>query len=333
MNTAINPLLLIGHGTRDADGRQTFLDFATAFQEQDLSRPVIPCFLELTEPSIQQGIDHCVAQGYREMTALPVLLFAARHNKFDVTNELDKARLRYPELTFHYGRHFGITPSLLELWQERLAQLDETSDIPRAETILLFVGRGASDPDANSDVYKMARLLWEGSGFKGVEICFIGITHPRMEQGFERAWTWQAKRVLVLPYFLFTGVLVKRIHEMAQIQQKLHPEVQIQAMNEVGLDPVLFELIREREQEARSGQVMMNCEMCKFRRAVSQQLVGLGQDNEHHQELESVHAHHGHGHEHAAHSHSHTPAQGHSHEAADPYAEPIDYHQRVWQIP
>jgi sirohydrochlorin cobaltochelatase len=73
--------------------------------------------------------------------------------------------------------------------------------------------------------------------------------------------------------------------------------------------------------------------MCKFRRAVSQQLVGLGQDNEHHQELESVHVHHGHGHEHAAHSHSHTPANGHTHEAADPYAEPIDYHQRVWQIP
>ncbi len=326
MNTAPHPLLLIGHGTRDADGRQTFLDFATAFQEQDASRPVVPCFLELTEPSIQQGIDQCVAQGYREMTALPVLLFAARHNKFDVTNELDKARLRYPELTFHYGRHFGITPSLLELWQERLAQLDETSDIPRAETVLLFVGRGASDPDANSDVYKMARLLWEGSGFKGVEICFIGITHPRVEQGFERAWTWGAKRVVVLPYFLFTGVLVKRIHEMAHLQQQLHPKIQIQTMNEVGLDPVLFDLIRERELEARSGQVMMNCEMCKFRRAVSQQLVGLGQANEH---LVSAHTHDHHSHEHHSHGHTH----GHGHEAEDPYAEPIEYHQRVWQIP
>jgi sirohydrochlorin cobaltochelatase len=151
-----------------------------------------------------------------------------------------------------------------------------------------------------------------------------------MEQGFERAWTWQAKRVIVLPYFLFTGVLVKRIHEMAQLQQQLHPEVQIQSMNEVGLDPVLFDLIREREQEARSGQVMMNCEMCKFRRAVSQQLVGLGQDNEHHHQLvEAVHRDHGH--EHAAHSHSH--GHGHTHEAEDPYAEPTEYHQRIWQIP
>ncbi|HBY78923.1 MAG TPA: sirohydrochlorin chelatase, partial [Cyanobacteria bacterium UBA11148] len=36
----------------------------------------------------------------------------------------------------------------------------------RSDTVLLVVGRGSSDPDANSDVYKMARLLWEGSGYQ-----------------------------------------------------------------------------------------------------------------------------------------------------------------------
>jgi sirohydrochlorin cobaltochelatase len=37
------PLLLIGHGTRDTEGRQTFLDFAEAYQALDPSRPVVPC--------------------------------------------------------------------------------------------------------------------------------------------------------------------------------------------------------------------------------------------------------------------------------------------------
>jgi Uncharacterized conserved protein len=87
------PLLLIGHGTRDADGRETFLEFARAYQQLDHSRPVVPCFLELTEPNIQEGIDRCVEQGYTELSALPLLLFAARHNKFDITNELDRAKL------------------------------------------------------------------------------------------------------------------------------------------------------------------------------------------------------------------------------------------------
>lgn len=312
--TQTTPLLLLGHGTRDKDGRQTFLDFAEAFQASDRSRPVIPCFLELTEPSIQEGVDRCVEMGYHEITALPVLLFAARHNKFDVTNELDKAKSRHPELTFHYGRHFGVSPKLLDLWRQRLAQADETSQVERSETVILFVGRGASDPDANGDVYKLARLLWEGSGYKGIEVCFSGITHPRIDQGFERAWTWNPKRIVVIPHFLFTGVLVKRIQDAAKAQQEQNPDVDIQTISEIGLDPILFDLIREREQEARAGQVVMNCEMCKFRRAVSEQVGAIGHNHDHHHDHHDHHDHHHHG-------------------AEDPYAHPQDYHERAWQVP
>jgi len=106
------PLLLIGHGSKDEQGRQTFIDFAEAYQKLDQSRPVIPCFLELTRPTIQEGIEQAIQQGYTDFSALPILLFAARHNKFDVTNELDRAREQYPSITIDYGRHFGITPSM-----------------------------------------------------------------------------------------------------------------------------------------------------------------------------------------------------------------------------
>ena len=99
------PLLLIGHGTKDEQGRQTFIDFAAAYQKLDESRPVIPCFLELTTPTIEQGVQKAVEQGYTEFSALPILLFAARHNKFDVTNELDRAREMYPQITFNYGHY------------------------------------------------------------------------------------------------------------------------------------------------------------------------------------------------------------------------------------
>ncbi|MGE5658902.1 MAG: sirohydrochlorin chelatase, partial [Actinomycetota bacterium] len=111
------PLLMVGHGTRDAEGRQSLLDFAAAYQALDRSRPVVPCFLELTGPTMQEGIDSCVEKGYLELSVLPILLFAARHNKYDITNELDRAKLRHPQLKFHYGRHFGITPSILDLWR------------------------------------------------------------------------------------------------------------------------------------------------------------------------------------------------------------------------
>jgi sirohydrochlorin cobaltochelatase len=320
------PLLLIGHGSRDAQGRQNVLDFAAAYQALDASRPVIPCFLELTEPTIQDGVDRCVEAGYTDISALPVLLFAARHNKFDVTNELDRARQRHPQVKFHYGRHFGITPEILDLWRDRLTQLDTPAynpqQIERQDTVLLFVGRGASDPDANGDVYKLARMVWEGSGYDTVETCFIGITHPRLEEGFRRARLYQPKRIIVLPYFLFTGVLMKKIQDIAAQQQVQHPETEVICLPEMGIHQQLLGVMRRREIETQMGSVAMNCEMCKFRlAAAATHGVGHGHD-------------HGHGHHHeAGHSHGHGHGHEHAHEMPDPYAEPAQYHDRIWQVP
>lgn len=300
------PLLAIGHGTRSEKGRQTFLDFVAAYQQLDNSRPVIPCFLELTTPSIAEGIASCVQQGYTEITALPILLFAARHNKFDVTHELDLGINAYPQLKISYGRHFGINPKIIQLWRDRLQQLDSPQlnpqQITRKDTVLLFVGRGSSDPDANGDVSKLARLVWEGSGYKTVETCFIGITHPRMPEGFRRAYLYQPKRIIVLPYFLFTGTLMTKIFDLTAEQEAQHPEIEFACLKEMGIAPQLLELFRVREIEAQSAQVTMNCQMCKFRLAAAE-----------------VHHHHDHHH--------------HHHSGQDPYAQLDDYHQRIWQTP
>lgn len=314
------PLLMVGHGSRDDEGRQNLLDFAAAYQALDTSRPVVPCFLELTAPTIQEGVDACVEQGYTEMSVLPVLLFAARHNKFDVTNELDRARQRHPQVKFHYGRHFGITPGILELWKSRLAELDDPQ-WSRSDTVLLFVGRGSSDPDANGDVCKIARIVWEGSCYQTVETCFIGITHPRLEEGFRRARLYQPKRIIVLPYFLFTGVLVKKIFDITAQQQEQFPDISMVCLPEMGIHPQLMRVVREREIETQLGQVQMNCEMCKFRLA-----AGNGHSDDHH--------HHHHPHEHSHHHHhSHNHTHDHSHAAEDPYADVEQYHQRIWQTP
>ncbi len=319
------PLLMVGHGTRNPRGRQDLIDFANIYHHIDPARPVIPCFLELTEPSIQAGVDQCVEQGYTDISVLPILLFAARHNKFDVTNELDRARLRHPQVTFHYGRHFGITPAILELWQARLAMLDTPAHNPhgiaREDTVLLFIGRGSSDPDANGDVFKLARMMWEGSGYQTVETCFIGITHPRLEEGFRRSRLYNPKRVIVLPYFMFTGTLMEKIEHITAQQQIEHPSVEVAMLPEMGIHPQLIRILRDREIETQLGQVAMNCEMCKFRIVAT--AAGTGHD------------HHGHGHDHHGHGHdAHGHGHGHNHGSSpDPYAEPEKYHNRIWQVP
>ena len=318
------PLLLIGHGSRDPEGQQAFLELAQVYQSLTPHRPVIPCFLELAQPSIAQGVEQCLAQGWQEIVALPLLLFGARHNKFDVTVELDRLQALHPQLRIHYGGPLGIRIEILQLLRDRLAALlaAQPQQIPGAETVLLFVGRGSSDPEANAEACKLARLLWEGSGFAAVETCFIGITHPRLPVGLERALSWQPSRVIVLPYFLFTGVLVKKIEAAVQEQRRQHPEIDWLMLPELGLVDTVLHSLQQLEQEALQGQTPMNCHLCKFRLAVSAE---LGAGHTHH------HDHHSHGqgshHHHSHHHHNH----GHTH--GDPWAQLEGYHQRAWQVP
>jgi sirohydrochlorin cobaltochelatase len=114
---------------------------------------------------------------------------------------------------------------------------------------------------------------------------------------------------------LFTGLLVKKIFDITAQQQEQYPDISMTCLPEMGIQPELLQLLRDREIETQLGQVQMNCEACKFRLAAV-----AGDSHSHH--------HHDH-HDHHHHSHDH----GHSHEAVDPYADPQQYHQRIWQTP
>ena len=59
-------------------------------------------------------------------------------------------------------------PRLLEVARQRIEAAEAASPqrVPREETLLMVVGRGTSDPDANSNISKVARMLWEGHGLR-----------------------------------------------------------------------------------------------------------------------------------------------------------------------
>jgi sirohydrochlorin cobaltochelatase len=322
---ASHALLLVGHGSRDPDGQREFLEFAEKVQRAAGNRSVVPCFLELAQPTIAQGLARCMELGYRDVAAVPVLLFAARHNKHDVPAEFDHVREHHPELRISYGRHFGITTEIVDGLRALITQAERQSTRPqigRDQTVVLLVGRGSSDPDANGDVCKLARILWEGSGLLSVETCFIGITHPRLPEGLQRCLLLQPQRIIVLPYLLFTGVLVKRIAAMARDFGQAHAEVEVLLTDDIGELPVFMELLFEREREALAGAVNMNCDACKWRRA------GLAQEHGHsYGHADAPH----HGPEHL-HTHGHSHSHAHDHQQTDdPYADLQAYHERIWK--
>ncbi|MCC7369049.1 MAG: sirohydrochlorin chelatase [Chloroflexi bacterium] len=260
-------VVLAAHGTRDPAGAAEARAFAAALAARlGPTLPLWPAFLELTDPPILDTLARLAEAGVRETVVLPLMLFGAGHVKNDVPAALAVARERHPTLTLRYGAPLGVQPELLRVLDERIAAVEEAvGPFPRERTGIVLVERGSSDPDANAQVYHLARMLWEGRAFGWVEPCFVGITRPTLQEGIARCVTLGAERVIVLPYFLFTGVLVRRIGEMvAEVMSGL-PHVELLVADHLGAHPEILGLAERRIGEALAGSVAMRCDCCVYR--------------------------------------------------------------------
>src|SRR5919205_26187 len=165
------------------------------------------------------------------------------------------------------GRDLGIEPKLLLAARDRIeAALHRAeADVPLDETCLLVVGRGTSDSDANGNVAKVARMLWEGMGFAHAEVGYSGVAHPRTDVALERAARLGFRRVVVFPYFLFTGVLVRRIYDAADAAAARHAGIEIVKASYLNDHPRVVESFADRIRGIEAGDVAMNCSLCKYR--------------------------------------------------------------------
>ena len=217
-------VMICGHGSRDEAACDEFRHVVDRIAERLPEWPVAMGYLEFARPIIRDGLDSLRARGVDHVLAVPGMLFAAGHVKNDVPSVLN-AYAEEHGLRLEMGRDLGIDAKLLSAARDRIdAALQRAeSDIGLDETCLVVIGRGTSDSDANGNVAKVARMLWEGIGFAHAEIGYSGVAHPRTEVALERATRLGFRRIVVFPYFLFTGVLVRRIYEAADMVAARHP--------------------------------------------------------------------------------------------------------------
>jgi len=316
--------MVCGHGSRDTGAVEEFQAVAQGLKERLPQYETDWGFLEFATPVIRTGLDALRAKGIRKVLAVPGMLFAAGHAKNDIPSVLNAYQTQNPELEISYARELGIDLKLIRAAGERVEDaLQKAGDgVSREDTLLVVVGRGASDPDANSNVAKVTRMLWEGLGLGWAETAYSGVTFPLVEPGLEHATRLGYKRIVVFPYFLFTGILVQRIYHYTDIVAAKHPEIEFIKASYLNDHPLVLDAFAERVEEIRNGENNMNCQLCKYREQFLgfENEVGLRQESHHHHvegvgtgtnessdEVEDAHSHvHEHSHDHN-HNHGHHP--------------------------
>ena len=276
-------VMICGHGSRSQSAVDEFAVLAEKLPDYLPPDWITDYgYLEFANPVIRDGLDNLREAGCERILAVPGMPFAAMHAKNDIPTVLNTYAAKHG-IKVSYGRELGVDPKMIAAAAGRIQEAVDKANIrhgalPLTETCLVVSGRGASDPDANGNVAKIARMLQEGMGFGWCEVGYSGVTFPLVEPCLQHVARLPYKRVIVFPYFLFSGILIDRIYGFTDQVAAEYPDIQFVKAGYLGDHPKVLETFAERIMEQDSDTPPPNCGICAYR----EQVLALEDGRHHH---------------------------------------------------
>ena len=322
-------IMVCGHGSRSKSAEREFGLLAKGLKKRFPEIPVEYGFLEYSAPNIHMGLDSLRDQNVEHIIAVPGMLFAATHAKNDIPSVLLTYQEKNPGLKISYGRELGLHSEMIAAFEARILEslnVDHIHEGDLYESMLVVVGRGTSDTYANAEAAKLTRIVAENLGFGWSETVYSGVTFPSVGQGLEIALRLGYKKIVVAPYFLFSGKLIDRIYNYVDLVAEKATDVTFYKAHYLSDQDHVINTFVERIAETESGNMEENHDlMASFKERLS---LGEVDIHHHHAEFQPFtdpeddqfpggedhcddHGH-GHGHDHS-HDHGHGHSHGHSH--------------------
>ena len=309
-------IFICGHGSRSKKAEREFGLLAKGVKKRFPNMPVEFGFLEYSAPNIHMGLDALKHSGVDDIIAVPGMLFAATHAKNDIPSVLMTYQEKNPNIRVRYGRELGLHPSMINAFERRILDsltLDHVHPGDLYDSLLVVVGRGTSDPDANAEVAKLTRIITENLGFGWSETVYSGVTFPSVGQGLSIIRNLGYKKIIVAPYFLFTGRLIDRIYSYVDRVAEQTPNITFTKAHYLADQDCVIDAFIDRINEVKKDELHQNTDlMASFKERLSNGIVEI---HHHHAEFkplvdpdddEAIHDHGEHHHDHHdGHTHNH----------------------------
>jgi sirohydrochlorin ferrochelatase len=237
-------ILYIGHGTRSQKGAEEARNFVHRVMER-INIPIQELsFLELTDPSIEQGFCSCVEKGATEISVVPVFLLSAGHIKKDIPEALDALKKTYPHVKVDIKDPFGVQGPLLDGLAELIR--NHAGDISPSDSVLI-VGRGSSDPEIHHAFAEIVDGLRGRLGIKNISVSYLAAAEPRFDEGLRLISEQASGRVIVVPYLLFSGLLLSEVNQ--KVKQRHNSGQNIIDTGQLSRHSVMEEIVVKRATE------------------------------------------------------------------------------------
>lgn len=179
-------------------------------------------------------------RGYR----YSCFLLAAGHVKKDIPLELRKLNEEYPDIKIVYGNPFGVSEVLVKAVYNGSDIKDYEEDVT-----LLLVARGSSDPETLRDIKWISSLFQREKKIKKVEVCYLAAAEPKFEVKLKEVVERKEENIVVLPYLLFTGLLMKHVEK--EVRQYESEEIRISPY--LGKNEAFREMLIQKTEEILKG--------------------------------------------------------------------------------
>lgn len=121
--------ILIAHGSRRPESATEHAALCAAVAEA-AGTPVVPAYLELSEPSIPAAVDQAVGAGATEVVLLPYFLHPGNHVREDLPRIAQECRDAHPGVAVGLRTHVGADPRLVGLLASLVGDGGSGSDGP-----------------------------------------------------------------------------------------------------------------------------------------------------------------------------------------------------------
>lgn len=242
-------ILYIGHGTRHNASVLQCVEFIRKVK-QSVDVPIQEmAFLEIVEPTIEEGVRRCVERGATSIAIIPLLLLTAHHAKLDIPQELKEVQKLYPYITFSYGQPLGIESEMIETVVEKVNEavigLLE-AQLRDGEADVLLVVRGSSDASLAQQAEEICQQVSAASGYEQVKACYLYGAGWRFEEALE-GYRQNGRPVVIVPYLLFDGLLSMGIEKKIAVAQQDHPSITLS--DKLGHGEKIQQLMRRRVEQ------------------------------------------------------------------------------------
>ncbi|MGV8908047.1 MAG: CbiX/SirB N-terminal domain-containing protein [Propionicimonas sp.] len=241
------PLVIAGHGTRDAEGVAVCLALVERVRSLLPGVRVEAGFVELTPPTIDEALSSVLTNGVTSAVVVPLMIGSGGHVRDDIPEAIEIGVQAHPGAAVVYTRHLGSPAPLVAAARQRIDAA--CADWTPTEVTVVFVGRGCSVADANADHIRLGQLLLDAGGYAKVLPAFIQVAEPAISESLDVAHFTGSRRIVVMPHYLFPGRLTTWVQEAVDIWSANHLDTDVRVARPIGDCPELAEVVAKRYRE------------------------------------------------------------------------------------